>query len=698
MEKLLAYSKWKELLGIILIIIIGLVVRLEDLRDWKAQPQRAMYKGEPLLTTFDGYYYLTLARDLATGTYGKIDYRRAVPDYPKMPSPPPLLSVLGATIHKITGASFNWIGAVLPAFLGILLTVPLYLMARFYGGVLMAFVSSLVGILSFYYIYRSSLGWFDTDCMNVTWALLSSYLFLKFGIENSHKRYLYCFGGFITWILFMWWWDQTPYVATALSLLPFIISIVFFYRPNKKEGILFLSALLFLFGIVLLWKGADFPIKVIENIFNQYNYISKKASADFPNLGITISEQSRATFNELILKTTNSNIVFFAAIFGLILLFIKRPKDSLFLSVPVALSILSYFFAKRFLIFMSPITAMGAGYFIAYCWNKLINYKVTLRLFLWLLIIAFIMPSLINGLNKTFWPKEPPHLVDGMVYAGEHTPKDAVIWAWWDHGYPLIYFSNRGTVNDGSAHSPERSVYNGVPLATSNQRFAANFMRFYVSQGLSGISKLYKAFDENKARAQKFMKKVLSAGPKAAKAIIAEANLKPVDKYDSTQKWLEYFFPRKTRPVYLFLDWRLIGTSYWWFWLGSWDIEKHSGIHPTYVAFYDLQLNNDIIKGSKVIVDINSGTMQLNNRKILLKRIIIVKQGKIIKRDFTHPSKLNFELLEPAQFGAITDSAIGESVFNKLFLRYQPDPRYFRPLRLLSPSHQIWEVVGDSLG
>ncbi len=695
MEKLFTYSKWKEILGICLIIIIGLVVRVEDLKDWKAQPQKAMYKGEPLLTTFDGYYYLTLSRDLATGHYGKIDYRRAVPDYPKMPSPPPLLSIFASIIHKITGASFNWIGALLPAFLGLLLIIPLYSMGRFYGGPLMAFVSSLVGILSFYYVYRSSLGWFDTDCMNVTWALGASYLFLKFGIEKSYKRYLYCLGGFIIWILFMWWWDQTPYVATALSLLPFLISIIFFYRPNKKEGLLFLSALLCLFGIVLFWKGFDFPIKVIENVFSQYKYISKKASTDFPNLGITISEQARASFKELILKTTDSTVVFLISIVGLVLLFIKRPKDSLFLSVPVALSILSYFFAKRFLIFMSPITAMGVGYLTSYIWDKLLNYKTILRFLIILLVIGFALPSFIKGMNKTFWPKEPPHLIDGMVYAKEHTPKDAVIWAWWDHGYPLIYFSNRGTINDGSAHSPERSVYNGVPLATSNQRFAANFMRFYVSQGLRGLSKLYEAFNGDKARAQKFMKQVLSAGPEDAESIITKTNLKPVGKYNTPKKWIKYFFPEKTRPVYLFLDWRLTVTAYWWFWLGSWDIEKHNGIHPIYATFYNLQLKDNLIKSPEIIVDINSGIMLVNNKKILLKEILIVRKDKISKKVFKHSSKFNFELLEPAKFGAITDSLIGESIFNKLFLRHKPNPNYFKPVKLFSPSYQIWEVIGD---
>ncbi len=695
MEKIFAYARWKEVLGLVLIILMGLLVRLEDIRDWKAHPERAMYKGEPLLTTFDGYYYLTLARDLARGTYGHIDYRRAVPDYPKMPWPPPLLSVIGAGVHKITGISFNWIGAVLPAVLGMFIVMPLYLMARFYGGPLMGFIGSLVGVLSFYFIYRSSLGWFDTDCMNVTWALAASYLFLKFGVERGISRYLYCAGGGVIWFLFMWWWDQTPYVATVLALLPFVISIIFFYRPNRKEGLVFLGTLLALSLVVIAWKGVDFPIKVFQKVLSQYEYISKEISPDFPNIGVSISEQAKASFGELVAKTTDSYVVFFISIVGLSLLFFKRPKDSLFLSVPVVLSIFSYLFAKRFLIFLAPITAMGAGFFIAFFWKRASNFKLV-RPFLILLIFGFLSPSFFQAMNKTFWPKEPPHLVDGMVYAGKHTPKDAVIWAWWDHGYPLIYFSDRGTINDGSAHSPERSVYNGIPLATHDQRFSANFMRFYVATGLNGISKLYRALNGDKAKAMELMKKVLSAGPQEGLEIIKSANLKSVDNLNSPKAWLRYFFPKKARPVYLFLDWRLTVTSYWWFWLGTWDIKKHDGKHPSYATFYNVISKGQYIKGPGLSVDTYSGTALFRGRRLPLKEITVLSHGRIMKKEYPNRSNLVFDYYERAKFGAIMDQNISKSVFNVLFMRRQANLKYFRPIRLATPSHQIWEVKGDT--
>ncbi len=685
-----------ELVGLFLLLIIGLSVRLEDISDWKANPKFAMYKGEPLLTTFDGYYYLTLARDLAEGTYTPVDYRRAVPDYPKRPSPPPLLSVIGALIHKISGISFNWIGAISPAFLGMLLMIPLYLMGRYFGGPLMAFTGTLMGLLSYYYLYRSSIGWFDTDCMNVTWAVSAAYLFLKFGTMSTVRRYIYCAGGFLIWFLFMWWWDQTPYIATVLSLLPFFVAIIFFYRPSKREGLVFLGAVAVLALVVIAWKGMDFPIRIINNVIDQYKYISKEASPDFPNLGLTISEQARPTFEEIVAKTTDSKVAFFLSILGLGLLIYKRPKDSLFLSVPVVLATFSFFFAKRFLIFMSPVTAMGLGYFVYFLW-RLGSKFWPVRLAVPIIIAVLAYFPFQKGMTKTFWPKEPPHLIDGMVYASKHTPKDAVIWAWWDHGYPLIYFSNRGTVNDGSAHSPERSVYNGVPLASSSQRFAANFMRFYVARGLTGISKLYDACNGDKAIAQKVLKEVLNVGPEKGLEILKKTPLKAVGEYDTPHKWLRYFFPKKARPVYLFLDWRLTVTSYWWYWLGSWDIKTHNGIHPLFRSLYNLKVTEKFIKGPGLLVDIDKGILRLNNGKELsLKKLVVIDKHPITKI-YPRSTGLHLEVFRPAGYGAIMDFNMADSLFSKLFVRHSYDPTYFKPIRLMTPSHQIWEVRGDTL-
>ena len=691
-----SHRRMLEAAALLLVMAIGLLVRLEDLRDWKAEPARALYNGEPLLTTFDGYYYLTLARDLVEGTYTHVDDKRAVPDYPERPEPPPLLSVVAAAAGKLTPFSMNWIGAVLPAIFGILLALPLYGLGRYYGGPVMGITAALMGLLSHYYVYRSSLGWFDTDCMNVTWATASAFFFLRFGVQPGRDRYVWLAAGLVVYGMFLWWWDQTPQVATVVSLLPLAVALIFFYRPEGREGMIFVSLALVLVTGLLAWKGFDLPVRIVKSIIAQFHYISKEASPDFPNIGVTISEQARPSFQEIVAKTTDSVFAFVLAGIGLLALFYRKPRESLFLSVPLLLACLSFIFAKRFLIFLAPVSALGIGFLVSEVWRA---NRIPYRAVVACLIVGFLAwPAYSKDMSKTFWPKEPPHLVDGMVAASIETPENAVIWAWWDHGYPMIYFSGRGTINDGAVHNPERSVYNGLPMATGNYRLAANFMRFYVRQGLSGIHEFYKAVNGDRARGFRLIKRIMASGPEGSPEIIRDAELLPVGNRKTVRDWLEFFFPDDARPVYLFLDWRLTVTSYWWFWLGSWDIEKHDGIHPVYKAFYRImEKSENLYANNAITVDFNKGVIKVGDRLGMVRAMTVHDGRRLRRRAFREDGNYNFDLFVPAGFGAIEEDSIEKSVFNKLFLLHLNAGGYFRPVALRTPSFQLWEVHADRL-
>lgn len=693
--------RWIEPVLILIILALGLLVRLEDIRDWEAQPQRAFYQGQPLLTTFDGYYYLTLARNLAEHAYKPLDKMRAVPDSPPRPQPPPLLSEIGNAVHSLTSLSFNWIGALTPAFLGILLFFPIYGIGRFYGGPVMGSSAGLFAIMSFYYVYRSSLGWFDTDCMNVTFAMCAVLFALKFGETKNKKRYLWFTGAIINYILFLWWWDQTPQVTTAVALLPLAASLIFFYRPAKREGIIFLSILCAGVLGVLVLKGMNLPIKTVQGIIGSYKYISKQVQGDFPNIGVSISEQVIPSLSEIVAKTTDNIMTFILSIAGLGLLFWRFRSRGIYLAVPALLAGLSFFFAKRFMIFLAPTLALGAGFIINEIWLLKARYRVS-AVAAPLIALIFVIPSFQKDMRKTFWPKEPPYLIQGMDQASRQTPKDAVMWTWWDHGYPMIYWARRATINDGQVHGGERSVFNGVPMAVSDERLSANIMHFFVERGINhGTHKVYNACGGDIAAGFNLIKKVMAAGPSAAREIIHEAKLKPQADIKTTEDWLRFFFPDKARPVYLFLDWRLTVTNYWWFWLGSWNPQRHDGIHPGYASFYGIKMEGNKISGrtsngQAMEVDLQSGTIHFGNKSAFLKKVFLRHPGKVETKDYDRQKGLNFDaMLLNTGFAALMDDNISKSVFNKLFVRHIFTPAYFEPISLHTPYYQIWKVKGD---
>ena len=175
-----------KILAVALVISFGLLLRLACFLDWRENSSRYLFQNDPILTTFDAYYYLRYARDLVDGKYQRIDELRVVPRNPPRPFPPPLLSAMTAVITKISKASVDWVAALLPAYLGILLFFPLYFLTRPWGSFFSSMVAGLVGLCSPYYVRRSSAGWYDTDCGVVTLTVTA--VLLPFCVARSSGR------------------------------------------------------------------------------------------------------------------------------------------------------------------------------------------------------------------------------------------------------------------------------------------------------------------------------------------------------------------------------------------------------------------------------------------------------------------------------------------------------------------------------
>lgn len=685
-----------EALLVVFIMIAGIFVRLEDLQMWRKYESRAFHEGRPLHTTFDAYFYLSLAKDIVDGTYNAVDEKRGVPDCPPRPMPPPLISVMAAAIAKITPWHLSWIGAVLPAVLGALFALPLCFFGRLLGGPLCGFTAALLGLLYPFYVYRSNLGRFDTDCLNVTFTLGAACLFLKFAEICALKRYLYFASAIVLYVFFIWWWDQTPAVVTAITFLPFLVALALYYRPPRKEALIFASVIAAGGLIFILLKGPLPFFHMVKSIFLQYLYISKDTSGDFPNIGVTISEQARPSLESIIAYTTLNAFSFALAVAGIGLMLWKRFRQTLFLGSLIILAVLAFTYANRFLIFFIPLLALGAGYTLSFLWSLRQRF-IPLYIIVPILLVFMLVPLITENSQSVQWPKESPSIVAGMDVALHKTPSDAVIWAWWDHGYALTYFARRATVNDGSIHSGERTVYTAIPYATDSFRYAANFMHFYVKRGMPGISMLCTAAGSRSAGLQ-LMKNVLSAGPEAGRDIIEQAQLKPSEKLATTGDWLAFFFPPERRPVYLFVDSLLPKITYWWYWFGTWDVTKRDGDHPFYTSSSPVRIKDNRITGANGLnLNMDTGELLFNDKRTAVAAVAIRDLNNLREKNFYNGSRYRFEMFEQGRFGAMMENSIAESVFNKLYIRHTPDRHYFKPVELSTPAYQLWEVTGDSL-
>lgn len=686
-------------LAFLLIASSALVVRLDPVKDWLHQPDRALFNGEPILTTFDGYYYLSMARDLAEGDYNLIDEKRAVPDSPPRPSPAPLMSVIAAAVAYVTPYSLNWIGVVLPAVLGVLLIIPVYGIGRAYGGVLMGMVAATVSVLSPVYVARSGLGWFDTDCMLVTWVMMAAWLALRFGDETSPKRYYYLAAALINWMLTLWWWDQTPHVATILSLSPLFAAFVFFYRAPVKEWLISGAMLFVSVVVVISLFGVDLFVNILNNALGMLGYISKQSGGNYPNIGLSISEQIKPELNTIIEATTGNLWVLMFAAAGLFALVWKLRLRAIYIAVPTGLALLGSIFAFRFLIFAAPVVGLGIGYIVHAIWSKITQQKLFASLAI-VFAIACIWPVYEASIHrKGIYPTQQPSIVKGIHQLSELTPKDSVAWSWWDNGYPIHYWGQRATISDGQKHSGQLSMYNAIPYVTANFRLSANFMQFYVTRGMSGIREFYRANGGDIGEGYKLMLDILANGPDKGLVLIENASLNAIDTRSNSKQWLEFFYPEDPRPVSFFIDWRLTQLSYWWFWLGSWDVDKGAGLHPYYQAHHHARIENGRLKNNqKLDVDLENGKVMLDNGSSVQVSKFYVHDGlQTTIIDYEVEGGLVVEFFEPAAWAVVQEEIVSRSVFNQLLLRHIYPKKYFDVLVSNSPAYQIWNVKADPL-
>jgi hypothetical protein len=235
-------------------------------------------------------------------------------------------------------------------------------------------------------------------------------------------------------------------------------------------------------------------------------------------------------------------------------------------------------------------------------------------------------------------------------------------------------------------------------LATHSERLAANFMHFWVARGMQGMGKIYGAMGGDQEKGLAFVKRILLSGPDQARSIIEETQLFPVPELGSTEDWLEFFFPSNPRPVFLFLDDLLTRTSYWWYWFGTWNIQRGDGIHADYTLFADMYEDSGRLRAGRggIDIDTRTGNATIGNQVVPLQELTLWDGEKSQIRRYNQQSGVVFELSAPTRLGVLMHKDMALSVFNKLYLRQTFAREYFRPVLLNAPSYQLWEVRGDS--
>ena len=698
----------------------GCYLRLAPLSTWLDHKERYFFDNRqiPLMVTVDSYFYLDIAKELQEGTFSRFDSHRFVPVGHNRPPTPPLLSVLLAGLSTLSGISLEWLAILLPPLLGALLAIPAYIMGfllamrarcslikedqRIGSARLMGLVTAFCSLLSPFFMRRSSIGWFDTDVLNVSFPLLLAILCLKLADSRRVREQIIFLSGFlITCLLFLWWWDQSYVPVFGFTAVSFITALIFITVRSPRAIMWPLGFALLLLFAVGAWKGFDIlnPLQYLKSLGSMTHYITSDSSGSpFLPADIAVSEQNSASLKTFIVRGCGWTPGFILAGSGLLLLAVLVRGYIFFLAAIILVTLMS-FKGERFLIFAAPLLGLGVGTLIFLSFHGIKNRLVQVAVLSSILLISSGgAAKTISGLGKRV-PRRLPVLFDAMKKIEKKTPEDAVVWTSWGHGHPLVYYGQRGTIADGMHHSAELQYILYVPMATDDFRLAANWISFYIANGSDGFRKFNGMVGNGEGdwgRGIPAIQRLFAAGVAGSrKLLIKEFHF----SQNEVEETLRFLFPGNARPVYLFLDYLLPTQA--WFKIGRWDLTKRQGPgRYVYMALNGVKIGKDrkIRGGSKygkIELDPIKGMVTAGRKTLPLITLNLHNGKRVNSKKYKRKKGLTASIFLPGRNGVLADTRTADTILTKLFYEYTYNRRYFELVDMSAPFYSLWKVRGD---
>ncbi|NAS10366.1 STT3 domain-containing protein [Poritiphilus flavus] len=679
-------------MALVSIVVLSIFLRYEDFIDWQKNKPLFQYQGEYVMGSLDAYINLQHAKDLSEGTYDSLDEKRNIPNGAERPVIPPLLSLIAVALQKITGLPLSTVALFLPIFLSAFIVPLVYDLALKLnfsraGAVVAAFFS----VISITDIARTRIGFFDTDCLNVVFVLLNSYLFLRFAQAQGKRRLRFLIFAAINTFLFYTFWYNASSIVFLSFLVPLFVSFIFYY-PEKNK--------VYVYGFLIL-IGSGFVYMMKDEVLSMLNLVLGNNQSSF-HLQEVIGELVPVGLTQYMETTYSNSLLFLMILTGLIHFFVKQKRKALFLAVPMVLGLLPFFAGNRFLIFATPILALGIGSFVE------LLFRVTSRKhvkFVYLACIFIMGLGIFSNYHKiTHKIQEVPFIKSKAILdpLQRFTPENANIWTNWGIGHQIHYYLDKNTYADGEFHG-EINYYLHFPLAADNFALSANFMRFYGEHGRQGMEKLYALF-KTEAKTFGFLKTILSREVEEVSPILslglAKGEFPKAQGLATVQEWISFLYPEETEDIYLFLH-QIILQSPTWFKQGTVDLETGAlNGEAFFQSFARLQKNQNSIFNNEFKLDLNTGqALTRTGGKFSFPNILTLDGQELRKTQLGNRSQritsspYTFIWNSNTGYGAIISGDVARTTLMRLFMQ-ENGHGYFEPVSLNTPHYQIWKVKG----
>jgi len=670
---------------LLLVIGVGLFVRFHKLNEIYQKKDIYFYgekNDKPILGTMDAYLYLRYAKNFDTGEFkpsGIDKYRNApenfLPDVDKkdiVRYPPiiPLNSLIINTVSKLTKENLDKVAAFLAPVLAVLVAIPLILLFFRKNLFITALSSSTLATVSFLYVNRTYFARPDTDTLNLFFPFTLVYLFYLFIESPEYKKIklsilAFLIGAFM--FLYYWWYFHANVILLMFVTFLFVLFISKWKIIRRREFFKFygmpLAIILFTSGLLIYGLEA---IVTLVNTIRLYLVHTKAIEEDsivFPNVFQSIDELQHLSLSSLAFYTVGNEIMLFLGFLGLILFSIKFWRLAILLAPIFAIGLLAFKGAHRFAIYLAPFVGIGFGYLIDLL-IKFVREENRYKVFLlsYPLVFAILLFLNLPSFKHIYKPIVEKNILNDFLKQKEGLLKKSWIWTWWDFGYSIQYVSEKTTYLDGGNQVSPKTYFVAYSFTTSNP-----INTYYTIKGLSylGTDK----FIDLRLKQKKSLREI-------------NQSLKIIRK----------------RNIYLMFTKDQMGKFGWISYFGSWDFDKKTGKRYLLKSLRGCKtVSSYIISCSDININTKQGFIV---SRVTLKTTplskVVFRTDRVLKvKNFRSKNGPVFEVVSRngKTLFLLLDQNAYNSVFNKMFILKQYNPRLFAPIYDNFPYTVIFQVL-----
>ena len=703
----------KQLVGLMLLAyIFSFAVRLIWVYQFKDDPN-FYWNGQLMINNNDGYYW-------ASGVVSALEgLHHANPRVPGLWSGATVF--VTAFLAKFTPMSIETATLYMPAIISSLVVIPIILIARLFGQTFWGFLAALLGSIAWSYYNRTMIGYYDTDMFSAMAPMFILYFLMKSTVDFNLRSALYAALAIVIYPLL---YDQGQAIVYAMGIIYALYLVVFHPKNETTYSSLILVFLALLpmrqfgltppmtyvasLGLVLVAYGILQKVSIdqkrliivsgvlfvlfllLGNVFGLiwhkiFSYTVRGTEGQglhFYAVNQTVREAGKTLFfspvngayqTNIADRMMGSNLGLLVALIGYLAL-VWRNRAFLLALPLIGIGIFAHWGGLRFTVYAVPVAAMSAVYLFVLFAEQLRDKKAQYALVIVATaamlypnikhIIAYKVPTVFNKAE-----------VQDLAKLDKIASPDDYTLTWWDYGYPIWYYSDTSTLIDGGKHDNDNFIISTV-LQTDSPTLAANLSRLAVETYVdSNHSVVSDALFRNGKQDQKDPNLIL-------------------DQLENDA----YKLPKKTRDVYLYLPYRMMGIFPTVAVFGNLDLttgkpKRKITFYPTSVARNQgemVQLRNGMV------LDLKHGDALLGKEKVPLQAMYVTTNDasgaiRVQKQPYHLDGKLIAVYMKSYGRMVVMDPKTFRSTYIQMFVLGRYDPKLFESV-VVSPYSRIYKL------